>query len=186
MSELVVYDEKLANFQKEFEESDTEEIIIDETPQPRPRPKRNDDRPVRKESSPDLQTSLIDALRNECEKASNDYDKFRNPEYTGRHKIDQMIKDDVKDFINRRCESYATNIETIINSLIKHHDFPEELFDNYVELARFVRMYGGEQRSVEYLYQLTILGKGVLPREVYYTKTNIITPVLDSQKDMGV
>ena len=43
-----------------------------------------------------------------------------------------MIKDDVKDFINKRCVSYATNIETIINSLIKHHDFPEELFDMYL------------------------------------------------------
>jgi hypothetical protein len=180
MESLVLYDENFADLQK------IEKPEPVEQPEPEPVEQPEPDEPRQRQASPDMETSLLDELNNECKMAKQDYDSYRHPTYSGRSKIDQRIKKDILDFVNRRCENYSTNIETIITNLIEHHNFPEYLFDGYKKYASMVRMSVGEPRAVEALYQLYILAHGVIPRDVMYQQPRIISPVLDSSRDMGM
>ena len=188
MESLVLYDENFADLQQ-MERPEPEPV---EQPEPEPVEQpveqipEEQEEPRQRQASPDMETSLLDELNNECKMAKQDYDSYRHPTYSGRSKIDQRIKKDILDFVNRRCENYSTNIETIITNLIEHHNFPEYLFDGYKKYASMVRMSVGEPRAVEALYQLYILAHGVIPRDVMYQQPRIISPVLDSSRDMGM
>ena len=192
MESLVLYDENFADLQQmerpepePVEQPEPEQVI--EEPVIESVPTREEiEEPRQRQASPDMETSLLDELNNECKMAKQDYDSYRHPTYSGRSKIDQRIKKDILDFVNRRCENYSTNIETIITNLIEHHNFPEYLFDGYKKYASMVRMSVGEPRAVEALYQLYILAHGVIPRDVMYQQPRIISPVLDSSRDMGM
>lgn len=184
MGNLVIYDEEFAEIQQRpppEPEQVIEEPIIESVPT-----REEIEEPRQREPSPDWQTSLLDELTKECKLAEQDYNEYRNPSYIGRTKIDLQKKKSILDFQNRRCESYATNIETIISNLIDHHGFPDEMFEGYKSLASRVRLEVGSPKAIEALYHLYILAHGVIPRDVMYQQPRVISPVLDSTRDMGM
>lgn len=188
MSNLVIYDEGFADFQlREIPDGDdVSDTFNDAVNKPKPVIETPDEPRHQKQQSPDMETSLLDELSNECKLAKEDYDEYRHPKYTRRIKDNRVKKQEVADFVNRRCENYATNIETIITNLIEHHNFPDYLFEGYTKYASMVRMSVGEPKAVEALYQLYILAHGVIPRDVMYQQPKIISPVLDSTRDTGI
>jgi len=107
----------------------------------------------------------IDDLWNLSNLVLDDCNKVLHPVFSGDIKEDIILRQDVRDFYQKRVKHYTNSISVIIDSLILYDNFPASMFRNYKILKELALRTGGEESAL-YLRRLVGIARGVVPSEV--------------------
>ncbi|MBM3910412.1 MAG: hypothetical protein FJ356_02035 [Thaumarchaeota archaeon] len=182
MMDLVSYNPEFHLFQIEHDPANKkpEKTEVDEIKE------QLENEPIQ-QSDPEGQTFdsvLIDDLYEVTSDAIEAYKKYIHPKFTGKDHYDNLINDEIDRFFSEGVQQYAFDIEKIIDNMIISDNYKPETFGNYKSIIKLIRKTTGKD-SANYLRELTIKVRGIIPPHVRMHRITTMSPRLANSQSIG-
>lgn len=128
-----------------------------------------------------IKSTIIDGLKEITDYALKDHKRITRIRLTGKRKIDNMIKKDVKNYYEDRVQNHANEIIDYVSGLIQRDEFPESMFGNYKSIKIALDNSDGKLKD-NYLTKLIICALTSIPKEVIETEHVTVEPRIVSAK----
>lgn len=124
-------------------------------------------------------SGIIEGLYYALRYSQEDYNKISRPNFTGKIRHDNMIRDDIADYFANRVQQQADEIVQFIDGLIQRDHMPKEKFGNYKQIKLAIDKSDGKQKAM-YLNMLRIAGLTTIPQDIKFEHVEIIEPSITS------
>lgn len=125
-----------------------------------------------------IESGILDDLNRAVNISNDDYNKITYPKYTDDITINNMIKDDIKEYYKTRINAQATQICDYIDGLIQLDKYPKGMFGSYKRLRNFLHATSDKFEKARALNQLRIIAKSIIPTKIKFEQVEIIEPSL--------
>lgn len=132
-----------------------------------------------------VQSGILDDLNQEVNISNEDYNKITYPKWTDDITLNNMIKDDIKEYYNVRVYAQATQICDYIDGLIQLDRYPKEMFGAYKRLRNFIHSTPNKFERVRGLNQLRIIAKSIIPTKIKFGEVTTVQPSIVSSTPAG-
>lgn len=132
-----------------------------------------------------IQSGILDDLNQAVNISNDDYNKITYPKWTDDIVLNDMIKDDIKEYYNVRVYAQATQICDYIDGLIQLDRYPKEMFGAYKRLRNFIHSTPDKFERVRGLNQLRIIAKSIIPTKIKFGEISTIQPSIVSATPTG-
>lgn len=119
------------------------------------------------------QTGILEDLNETINLALDDYRRSTIKKFSEDHATNNAMRRDADNFYERRVDYWASEISKLIEGLVKYDSYPKEIFANFQTVKNQVDLTNGE-KSAEYLRELIICAKNVIPPSIRYVPEVII------------
>jgi hypothetical protein len=124
-------------------------------------------------------SGIIEGLYYSLRYSQEDYNRISRPNYTGKLRHDNMVRDDIADYYENRVQQQADDIVQFIDGLIQRDHMPSEKFGNYKQIKTAIDKSDGKKKAT-YLNMLRIAGLTVIPQDIKFEHVEIIEPSITS------
>ncbi len=132
---------------------------------------------VSEQQKPELvQSGILDDLNHIVNVSSNDFDKVTYPKWTDDITLNNMIKDDIKEYYDTRVYAQATQICDCLDGLIQLDKYPKGMFGAYKRLRNFIDSTPDKHERTRALNQLRIIAKSIIPPQIKFEHVEEVEP----------
>lgn len=134
---------------------------------------------VTEQQKPELvQSGILDDLNHIVNISGSDFDKVTYPKWTDDITLNNMIKDDIKEYYDTRVYAQATQICDCLDGLIQLDKYPKGMFGAYKRLRAFIDSTPDKHERTRALNQLRIIAKSIIPPQIKFEQVEIVEPSL--------
>ncbi len=132
----------------------------------------------KKETNQDEDSALIQDLDNACNAGLEGWKNYVTQSLSGRARTDQIMEENVDNFLNNTVPLLSFEIKEIIDGLIRVDDYPKGMFCAYEKIFDAIQNTDNIHERAKQFRKLIICAKTVIPLSIQFVKPKIITPTI--------